>query len=520
MATLARDLQAAGLELVETHISWVFRGAADVWKIKKPVNLGFLDFSTLPLRRAACEAEVRLNRRLAPAVYLGVVPVTLDTQGHHCLGGAGEPVDWAVHMVRLPDADRGDRRLEEGRLTLVHVERLAEQIAAFHATAETGDAISRFGRPEAILVNVQENFAQTRAVIEQHLRGEEAREIEAYQLGFLERHRDRFEARVLAGRVRDGHGDLRLDQLYLDDSGAATILDCIEFNERFRYADVCADVAFLAMDLAARRRVDLAEGFLAAYARANNDYDLYPLEDFYASYRAYVRGKVATLLAADADASAEARRSAAADARRYFLLALAFKRRFLIHPVLVVAAGVIAAGKTTAARHIAAQLAAPVVSTDWTRKHLVGVESTTPLTEAPWTGAYADATTSRVYTEVLRRAEAVLESGRPVVVDGSFRARAERRAVRQLAERLEVPFYLVECRATPEVCRERLRERARGPSVSDGRSDIFEDFLDRWEPVEELPAAEHLVIDTTRPFAINLEIFRAKIPGWPIGMEG
>jgi len=517
--SLVHDLKNSGLELIETHISWVFRGPTEVWKVKKPVSFGFLDFRTLEDRKAACEAEVRLNRRLAPEVYLGVVPITLEG-GRHRIGGGGPPVDWAVRMSRLPDQHRADQRLDRGELDAEQVEALAERIATFHQAASADPAIARFGTVEAILVNVQENFEQTRASLEEHLSPAEARTIETAQLHFLQEHRALFDARHRAGRIRDGHGDLRLEQIYIDEAGRPTILDCIEFNERFRFADVCADIAFLSMDLAARRRVDLAEVLLAAYARTANDYELYLLVDFYESYRAFVRGKVATMLAADRGADPEPRARAAREARHYYLLALAAKRPSLIAPVVVAVGGIIASGKSTAARHLARHLGGPVVDSDRTRKHLAAVGATEPLAEAPWEGPYAEMMSRRVYDEVFRRAGAVLRSGRPVVLDASFRARAHRWAVRALAHTAGVPFYFIECRAPLEECRARLERRAQHPNVSDGRPEILDAFVARFEPIDELSAEEHITLDTTRPFEANVSVLRSRIPGWPTGLEG
>ncbi len=282
------------VEVRETHISCVFLGDEQVFKIKKPVDLGFLDFRTIEARKRACDAEVTLNRRLAPDVYLGVVPVVRGRDGTFAFGGEGALVDWAVHMRRMPDTLRADVRLSEGRLDAASLDALARRLADFHREAPSSDEIGEYGLPAAIRTNVTENFAQARASIGEHLTPREAAEIEASQLEFLRRNEGLFEARVAAGRVRDGHGDLRLEHVYVGLDGALTVLDCIEFNERFRFADVCADVAFLAMDLAWHGRADLAERFLASYARASGDYDLYALVDFYESYRAYVRGKVST----------------------------------------------------------------------------------------------------------------------------------------------------------------------------------------------------------------------------------
>jgi uncharacterized protein len=511
------------IELAETHISWVFLAGDDVYKVKKPVDFGFLDFRTLPLRRAACEAELRLNARLAPGTYLGLVPVRRDAAGRHRIGGGedeGEIAEWAVHMRRLSDDVRADVRLGRGALSGEAVDAVAVRLAAFHASARCDEETARYGRPEAIGRSVEENFAATRPVIARFLRPEDAAEIEGSELGFLREHGALFERRIAEGRVRDGHGDLRLEHVYLGAGGDLRIIDCIEFNDRFRYGDVCADLAFLSMDLAFHGRVDLAERLLARYAREANDFDLYALVDFYEGYRAYVRGKVATLLAADEGADEPLRLRAAAEARRYFLLALSADRRSLLSPSVVAVGGIIASGKSTVAAALGAAMGAPVVDADRTRKHFLGVGATVPVHEEPWRGGYDPAVTEKVYAEVLRRAAVVLASGRPVVVDASFRSGAMRAAARALAGAHGVPFRLVECRAAADVCRARLAERERREGVSDGRLAIFDDFCSRFEPVTELGTDERFVVDTTGSPEESLAAAKAHLDTWPEGLVG
>ncbi|MGF1465840.1 MAG: AAA family ATPase [Sandaracinaceae bacterium] len=520
MGSLRDDLARDAERVWETHISWVFARGGEVFKVKKPVALGFLDFSTLPRRREACEAEVALNARLARGVYRGVEPITRDPDGTHRLGGAGTPVEWAVRMRRLADEDRADVRLEQGLLGLDDVDRVAEHLAAFHDRCRADDATAAFGRPEVIRGNVTENFEQTRGVVDALLRPEQARAIEAWQLAFLEEREELFLERVAAGRVRDGHGDLRLEHVYLEVGGEVQIIDGIEFNERFRFADVCADIAFLSMDLAWHGRVDLAERLLSVYAREANDFDLYPLVDFYESYRAYVRGKVRTMLAADAGAPAEARARARREARRYFLLALAADRRPLLPPTLVAVGGWIAAGKSTLADRLSAAMGAPSIATDRIRKHLLGAEPTERRFDDAFEGAYDPGVTDRVYAEVARLARVVLDSGRPVILDASFRTQAQRAVARRVAEDAGVPFHFVECRADPEVCRARLRERHRRESVSDGRLEIFDAFLASWEPVEDLGSGQHHVVRTDGPVDAVVEPLRAVLPLWPPALTG
>jgi len=271
-------------------------------------------------------------------------------------------------------------------------------------------------------------------------------------------------------------------------------------------------VVFLAMDLAWHDRVDLAERFIARYAREAGDYDLYPLVDFYQSYRAFVRGKIASITAGDGAASLRARDRAAAEARRYFLLALASERQALVPARVIAVGGVIASGKSTLANALGREVPAPVVDADRTRKQLAGVAPDDPLPESPWTGFYSLEFTRKVYSELWRRASAVLASGRPVILDASFRGKAHRAEAKRLAKANGVPFVFVECRAPDELCRERLREREKKRTVSDGRTEVFDDFKRSWEPADELDSSEHVVLDTSEPVAANLATLTRRIP--------
>jgi len=502
MGTLKHDLLALGMELRETHISSVFLTSDTVYKVKKPVQLGFLDFTSLQARKEFCEAEVRLNRRLAHDVYRGVRPIVRDASGMHRLADTNattnhDVVDYAVEMRRLADADAADQRLAAGQLDVDDLTRIAQHIARFHAAARCDAQTASFGERATIERNVIENFEQTRHSAPQFLSSQEIAEIERWQRQFLQREQARFEARVRTQRIRDGHGDLRLEHCYLGPGDDVQIIDCIEFNDRFRYGDVCADVAFLAMDLSWHERPDLSEAFLASYADAADDYDLYGVVDFYESYRAYVRGKVASMLAADPNAEEAARLRAHDTARKYYLLAEACAREPIERPRLYAVGGVIAAGKSTVARRLARLLHAPSIDADRTRKALAGQDPHTPWHDAAFSGRYSSQQTQAVYDELRRRAEIILRSGRSVVVDASFRSRAQRQAMRALCETLSCELVFVECTAPVALCRERLRKRAQGPSISDGRAEIFDAFVQSYEPVDELSREQHFRIDTS-----------------------
>jgi hypothetical protein len=504
MGSLKDDFIDQGMDLRETHISQVFLTRDTVYKVKKSVSLGFLDFTTLERRRLDCEAEVELNRRLAPTIYTAVVPIARDAQGVHRVNGRGEHVEWAVEMRRLADSDAASERLRAGRLSRGDVCLLAEHIARFHATARHDAQIERYGEVAQIEGNVRENFAQTRQSAAAHLDPKEIAAIEQWQLGFLQRHGARFAERAARGRIRDGHGDLRLEHCYLDDSGGVQIIDCIEFSDRFRYGDVCADLAFLSMDLDWHERHDLSEALLAAYACAADDYDLYGVVDFYESYRAYVRGKVSGMLEADLGADPEVRARAGREARKFYLLAEACTREPIAAPGVYAVGGVIASGKSTFAQALATRIGAPVVEADRVRKFLGGASPTTPFSDAAFSGHYDADTTARTYAELVRRADVVLASGRSVIVDASFRDREQRLAAMALARRHCVPFTFFECETPLSVCKERLALRALGPSISDGRAEVFDSFVASYQPVDELPAELHVRVDTSRPVAESL----------------
>jgi aminoglycoside phosphotransferase family enzyme/predicted kinase len=495
------------VERIQTHISWVFLLENDVYKLKRPVDLGFLDFRTVEKRRLACEAEVELNRRLAPTVYHGVVPIGQTADGTFHVNGPGEIVDWAVHMRRVPDAERADNLLQRGKLSHVHLDAIAARLADFHSLAEHGPRIAAFGSPENFAPNVRENFAQTRRYIERFMSYRDAAELENWQRNYLQDRAHLLRERVEQKRVRDGHGDLRLEHVYVEPSGI-TVLDCIEFNDRFRYADVCADVAFLSMDLEALGRGDLAELFLARYARYANDYDLYGVVDFYESYRAFVRAKVASFTAADETNDYETRERAWQQARHYALLALSAKRAPLVAPVVIAIGGTLASGKSTLADRLGLELAAPIVDTDRIRKHLAGRLPLDALSAPPFRGAYSVEASEQVHSELCRRASVVLASGRPIIVEASFRTAAQRASIGALARAHRVPFYFVECRAPTAVRKGRLLERAQSASVSDGRLEIVDAFDRAFEPVTELDASQHLRLDTSQDLASNVNEFR------------
>jgi aminoglycoside phosphotransferase family enzyme/predicted kinase len=460
------------VRLVETHISWVFLAGARVYKVKKPVDLGFLNFTTLARRRHFCREEVRLNRRLAPDTYLGVVE--LKGAGRRVrVGGRGRTREVAVAMRRLPAGRMLDRLVRTGRADPDVLDAVAVTVARFHALAETGGEIDRLGGIETVRGNWEENFAQTDDLPADVLPPEVRKAVRGFVDGFLQAEAPRFAARVRAGRSRDCHGDLQAQHVCCTDP--IRIFDCIEFNHRFRYGDTAGEIAFLAMDLDRLGRPDLATRFLNAYFEASGDWEAVPLLDFYRAYRAWVRGKVLGFQVAD-------RPALAAPARALFELAARYAGP---RPParLLVTTGVMGSGKSTVARAVAARLGAIVIRTDAVRKRLAGLPLHERAAHGFGEGLYTPAMSRRTYAEALRLAGETLAAGWPVIVDGSFPTRAERETARALAGRRGAPFAVLWCEAADEALRRRLRRRsADRHEVSDGREELLDLHRARYEP--------------------------------------
>ncbi len=306
------------VELVQTQMSFVFQADGYVYKVKKPVNLGYLDYTTLEKRQFYCQREVELNRRLCPDVYLGVVSIVRH-EGHILIGGQGEAIEYAVKMRRLPREAMLDVLLAGNKVSPRMVTDVAEKLAEFHRKAETNAEISTFGGLDTIIKNNEENFTQTEKYIDNTVSQEKYRHIKAYTNRFIEENAPLFRKRIADGRIRDCHGDLHAAHICFHDG--ICIYDCIEFNDRFRYCDVASEVAFLAMDLDHYERADLSSGFVNAYVTQSRDKELMTLLNFYKCYRAYVRGKVESFKLDDTHIPPEEKAGILTVARSYFELA-------------------------------------------------------------------------------------------------------------------------------------------------------------------------------------------------------
>lgn len=501
------------VELAQTHVSYVFLAGDRAYKTKKPVDFGFINQLSPEARDRNCRNEVRLNRRLAPSVYLGVAPVLRHTDGRYHVGsidqppldpGEGEVVERAVVMRRLPEERTLHALLASGTEPANIVPRLVRRLIAFHEAAEVvpndpafagaaGEAAwwaREHGEAAGFVGSTwrRTDYDRTVSFIEQTLRAQA----------------DLFDERLAAGRVVEGHGDLHTKHIYVlgDGDGAAAlpIVDCIEFNDwfHFRYLDVGYEVAFLAMDLEANGRPELGDEFAGRYIAAACDETLGVLQPLHRAFRAFVRGKVESIGARAPEVPAAERDRLRLSAERYFALAATYADRRAT-PVIVVLAGLPATGKSTVAGTLAARTGAAYLSSDAVRKQLAGRHPRERATAEDHEGLYSEEMTARTYAELRRRAAAHLAAGRPVVLDAMHGRASERAAAAELAAAHGVPLVIAELRLSDEEARRRLEGREADPlRTSDATWAVY---VARRADVEPISPAEgrHLILDATKP---------------------
>jgi hypothetical protein len=481
------------VERRDTHISAVFLTGSWAYKVKKPVDFGFLDFRTLSARRHFCEREVALNRRFTRDIYQGLVAVRRDASGRLTLDGAGETVEFAVKMVQLPEEHVLKESIRTGCVSLAEMDTLGRHLAGFYVKAERNPQIARYGEPEVIAVNVNENFRQVQPYASRLAGEEKLAFLRTVSHAFLERQGVLFQRRLSMGRICDGHGDLRSDHIYFYQG--IQIIDCIEFNDRFRFGDVAVDLAYLYMDLDHRGHAALGRAFLSAYADAASDPEIYVLLDFYAAYRAMVMVKVHCLRWEEEPAEGPLGEVLMREARRYLAQAYRYAIQFS-RPMVWVFCGLPATGKSTLARAVAQALGLVCHHSDVLRKELLGIAPQQPQVVPFGAGGYRPGVTARVYGRLLGLAQDALHQGRSVILDATFALRKWRREAMRLAEDLDAGLLFVECRCAEEVQRSRLKQRSQEAGVSDARLEHLPQLLSHFEPMSDLSPELHLAVDT------------------------
>ncbi|MGB8473783.1 MAG: AAA family ATPase, partial [Candidatus Acidiferrum sp.] len=485
--------------------SWVLIASPFVFKVKKPVDLGFLDFSTLEKRQHFCRRELELNRRLCPEVYLAVMPIYESDAGLSFDDATGEIVEYAVKMRELPHGWFLSELLAKGAVGETEINRVIARLHEFYESETPTPQIEEWGRPEKLRISTDENFEQVERFAGTTISPAAFAVIRAFTNNFYVTNDRLFQERIEQRRIRDCHGDLHLDHVHLTPQ-AVTIFDCIEFSDRFRFIDIANDIAFLAMDFDFERAHQLGAFFLRQAAREFDDPQILTLADFYKCYRAFVRGKVENLQASTEEYATRA--------RRYFQLALRYAA-VGSGPLLLVVMGRIATGKSTIARQLASEMDWPVLSSDRIRKTLTGVPLTTRTAPELRAKVYSDEVTDQTYARLIKEGlqASAVDSG--AVVDATFSSRSKRDLLRAECRRAGVRLQVIELEAEQAELASRLKARKNHPAeVSDARIEDLAKLGAAYESPSEL--VPHLITISTRASvsetvkSILLELSRKK----------
>jgi len=484
-------------QLIETHISWVIIAEPYAYKIKKSINLGFLDFSTLEKRLHFCNEELRLNQRLAPHIYLSVIPITGTVQEPHW-DGTGTPIEYAIKMIAFPQETQLDRLLSKGLLTPEKVDVLAGHIAHFHTHTDRADKDSEYGEPQIICQPVKENFQQIRTRVKNVSILQSLDKLEEWSRTTSKSLQQLFTARKANGFIRECHGDLHLRNIaWVDDK--PLLFDCIEFSPILRWIDVISDVAFLVMDLQDRKQPEMAQRFLNKYLEFTGDYTALPILRYYLTYRAMVRAKIDVIRANQDGISSSEKSEAEEDFHQYLQLALQYIQPN--KPQIIITRGLSASGKSTVSQALLEHIGAIRIRSDVERKRLHGIQPQETENLEIDKGMYSREATERTYTKLTELAGQIIDAGYTVIVDGVFSHSQQRQLFRSLAAKRNVPFTVLECTASIETLRKRITERTGG--VSDANLAVLESQFAKWKPLQDHELDNTLTIDTQNPVDIK-----------------
>jgi aminoglycoside phosphotransferase family enzyme/predicted kinase len=491
------------VRVIQTHISWVFIASPFVFKVKKPVNLGFLDFSTLEKRHYFCQREIELNRRLCPEIYLDAVPV-YETDSGFSFKPPGKIVDYAVKMKELPHGCFLNELLEKNLVGEEEINRVISTLHPFYEAETPTTEIEQWGSPEKLKISTDENFTQVERFIGKTISFAAFEAIRHFTNRFYVENESLFHERIQQHRVLDCHGDLRLDHVHLTPE-ATTIFDCIEFNDRLRFIDIANDLAFLAMDFDFKGRSDMGNLFLRNAARELGDAGMLKVANFYKCYRAFVRGKVESIQATEKETtnSGEHQKQAA----RYFRLALGYAVAGA-EPLILVVMGRVGTGKSTIAKRLASELDWPVFSSDKTRKTLAGIPLTQRTPQELRNKIYSQQVTRQTYKKLIKDGLATSACSRDrrslsqatncgVILDATFSTRALRQFLLDECKKANLPIQFIELEVDPDEIKNRLKLREeKTAETSDARLEDFEKLTAAYQPPSEL-APDLIRISTT-----------------------
>ena len=487
------------LQRRDTHISVVFLTGDLVYKLKKPIDFGFLDYTGLETRRKMCELEVKLNKRMSRGVYLGVVSLSWQDEEFH-FGDSGEVVEYAVKMKQLPDDASLCNRIVSGKAIPDEMLRLGRRLAEFYATTEHSGQIDWYGGNQVIEFNTEENFRQLAPFVGNLVGKERFDFVVESSRGFFRDRGGLFRRRVAEHRICDGHGDLRAEHVYFLDQ--IQIIDCVEFNERFRYGDTAIDLAFLHMDIERLARPDLSLAVLNGYTESSRDYGIYTLLDFYSCYRAVVKMKISCLSTTEL-AEGPRKREMQRRAGQYLDLAFRYAVQFA-RPTLYVLCGLPGTGKSTYAKRLHEIFDIALVRSDTVRKELPGYSA--HRGPVPFgTGIYRPEMRGWVYSWLLSKVQEELKKGRSAILDATFSNRKWREEAVRLAKDLDANILFFECVSSQDTILGRLGRRREGEDgQSDARPEHLRGLVDEFESMDELAPGLHARINTETEIEENV----------------
>ncbi|QIR39925.1 AAA family ATPase [Tolypothrix sp. PCC 7910] len=483
------------IQLIQTHVSYVLLTGDYVYKLKKPVNFGFLNYSTLEKRQHFCQEELRLNQRGAGELYLEVLPLTLEGEQYH-LGGTGESVEYALKMRQFPQEALFSSLFEQGKLNEAHLEELGRIVAQYHAKTETNDYILSFGEVAQVREAFDENYEQT----EKYIGGPQTQvqfdETKAYTERFFAERGELFASRIKNNYIRECHGDLHLRNIALWHD-QILLFDCIEFNEPFRFVDVMFDIAYAVMDLEAQQRKDLSNAYLNTYVEQTGDWEGLQILPIYLIRQSYVRAKVTSFLLDDPAVPAAVKEQATKTAAIYYQLAWEYTKPK--QGQLIMMSGLSGSGKSTTARSLAREIGAIHLRSDAVRKHLAGI----PLLERGGDEIYTPEMTQKTYARLLELGIILANQGFSVILDAKYDRQQLRQEAITQAEQHQIPLQIIQCTAPLEVVQERLLKRT--GDIADATADLLASQIKQFEAFTETEKPYLKILDTTQPQQAQLK---------------
>jgi len=477
-------------QLIETHISWVILTGEFVYKIKKPVDFGFLDFSTLEKRKFYCEEELRLNRRLAENLYLNVIPLT-GSPDEPILKGEGKAFEYVVKMLPFSQEMQLDHVLARNELKPDMIDSIAYLIADFHQHIDKANNTSNFGIPESVYQPTEENFIQIREKVTNQKQLQLLSALEQWSNDTFDHIKNILSERKHNGFIRECHGDLHLRNIAWYENKPLAF-DCLEFNANFRWIDVMSEIAFLVMDLDDHKQPELAQRFLNQYLEISGDYDGCRVLRYYLVYRAMVRAKVAAIRSHQSGISQQETNEANKEFNSYLELALTYTKQQA--PFIIITRGMSASGKSTITQALLEKVGAIRIRSDRERKRLFNIKPNQNSHANAGQGIYDAEATQKTYHKLLALTETIIDGGFPVIIDATFSKPEQRQLFKDLATKKHVRYIILEFSATHETLKQRIRNRKN--DVSDADITILENQIKKWNPLEPNEMADSNIINT------------------------